>query len=101
MNATERSGKQPAGLVYRNAALTVIAGILGVIAMRGLDGAPGTAEAAGNRNTGGVVNPADQRQEMILELRRVSEKLDALNKTLAKPIKAEIVSMPDGESERD
>ncbi|RMH24215.1 MAG: hypothetical protein D6693_10220 [Planctomycetota bacterium] len=49
-----------------------------------------------DRAPGGIINPADQRREMIAELRRVSAKLDALQEAFSKPLEVRVVEMPPG-----
>ncbi len=77
-------------------ALAMIAG--GVLTLAGGKLlAPQTAEAQrSSRVTGasGILNPADQRNEMIRELRKISEKIESLEKTLDKALDVNVVTMP-------
>ncbi len=42
----------------------------------------------------GLVNPADQRREMITELKRLSQKIDTLNERLSRPLEVRVIEMP-------
>lgn len=42
----------------------------------------------------GLVNPADQRREMIAELKRLSQKIDTLNERLSRPLEVRVIEMP-------
>lgn len=48
------------------------------------------------RSSGGLVNPADQRYEILMELRRLGAKLDKLNETLSTTMEVRVVEMPAG-----
>jgi hypothetical protein len=91
-----------------NSALTVVAALLGVIAVQNAAGptAPSTASAAqpGAQFAGagpesdpdegaGRVSAAEQRKTIIAELRTISRRLDQLESQLAKGIK--VTEMPE------
>ncbi len=42
----------------------------------------------------GLVNPADQRREMISEIKRLSQKIDTLNERLSRPLEVRVIEMP-------
>lgn len=87
---------------YSNAALTVIALFLGVIAVdRVTAGAP-TANAqqrmsqpAGEPSEGGMISAQEQRKQMIAELRSVSQRLDRIEGALHKGISVKVTEMPE------
>jgi len=86
---------------YLNTVLTVIATLLAVIAFDLVVGAPAPSEAAaaGNGSTGaGQINPAAQRQEMLVELRRINSRLNEVNAALGGAIEVDVVRMPAGGS---
>ena len=57
--------------------------------------APQTAEAQRvARPSGGILNPADQRNEMIDELRKINTRLVKLEKGLDSALDVNVVSMP-------
>lgn len=59
--------------------------------------APQTAEAqrqTSTRGGSGILNPADQRNEMIRELRKIGAKMDELEKSLDKALDVNVVTMP-------
>lgn len=89
--------------VYLNGVLTAIAVLLGLAVAQGTIGLPEAQEAmaqrvsnaSGGSGDAGIINPADQRQMMIAELRRMNEKLDKLNGVLARtPLDVNVVAMP-------
>ena len=51
------------------------------------------------RRPQGVVNPADQRRDMIKELRKVNQKLDAMKEKLSAPLDVRVIDMPSAESD--
>lgn len=58
---------------------------------------PQTAEAqrhTASRSGSGILNPADQRNEMIQELRKISAKMGELEKSLDKALDVNVVTMP-------
>jgi len=57
--------------------------------------APQTAEAQRvARPGGGILNPADQRNEMIDELRKINDRLAKVEKGLDKALDVNVVTMP-------
>lgn len=84
---------------YLNTVLTVIAALLALIAFDLVVGtpAPSVASAAGRASTAsGQINPAVQRQDMLIELRRLSGQLNEINASLRGTIDVEVVRMPAG-----
>lgn len=86
------------GGLYVRGALTVIAGALVALAFSVGDGMTSEAEAGRSRNretVGGFVNPADQRNQMIAELKRLNERIGGLEKKLKDgPLEVIVVEMP-------
>ena len=66
---------------YRNVMLTAIAGFLALIVVQGTPIAADASAQRGGPNQG-LVNPADQRREMISLLQQMSSRLDAIDQTL-------------------
>ena len=84
---------------YLNTVLTVIAALLALIAFDLVVGtpAPNEASAAGRASTaGGQINPAVQRQDMLIELRRLNGQLNEINASLGGTIDVDVVRMPAG-----
>ena len=84
---------------YLNTVLTVIAAILVIIAFDLVVGAPTPSEASAadtETASGGRFNPAVQRHEMLLELRRINGQLNEINSALGGAIEVEVVRMPAG-----
>ena len=87
---------------YSNAALTVIALSLGVIAVdRVTAGAP-SANAQQRLNQpvsepteGGMISAQEQRKQMIAELRSMSQRLDRIEGALHKGISVKVTEMPE------
>jgi hypothetical protein len=78
--------------------LAGVALLVGVDLGAHLDGA-GTANVANAQVTGGVVNPADQRNQMIKELRKMSERMDKLTSSFDRafaggPVDVAVVEFP-------
>jgi hypothetical protein len=87
---------------YANAALTVIALFLGVIAVdRVTASAPvaGAQQRAGQPSSepteGGMISAQEQRKQMIAELRGMSQRLDRIEGTLSKGISVKVTEMPE------
>jgi len=84
---------------YLNTILTVVAALLAVIAFDLVVGTPAPSEAlaADHGATGsGLVNPAAQRQEMLIELRRLNGQLNEINAALGGTIDVDVIRMPAG-----
>ncbi len=90
---------------YMNCVLTVIACLLALVLAQGVVGLPSPAMAQASREritpdpARGIVNPADQRAEIIAELRKLTSKMETLGARLGAsgPIEVRVVEMPDGE----
>lgn len=95
---TKRAQSEGTGSV--RVLLTVIAVMLGILVLdrveeRGLRGGGSAAYASGQPETAGaLVSAADQRKQIIAELRTMSQRLDAVEKRLAKPLQVKVLEMP-------
>ena len=87
---------------YLNTMLTVIAALLTLIAFDLVVGTPAPSEAvAANRagqTGGGQFNPAAQRQEMLVELRKLNGQMNKIEQALGGAIQVDVVRMPSGGS---
>lgn len=87
-------------LMNTNALTAVVAVMLGVLVLdrveqRGVQGSGQAALASGQPESGGsLISAADQRKQIIAEIRQISQRLDAIDKRLAKPIQVKVVEMP-------
>lgn len=87
---------------YLNSVLTVIALMLGLIATERFLGsaAGGQTAMAGNvgssDDTGnvGLINAADQRKQIIAELKSMNSKLDKLQGSIKSPMPVKVLEMP-------
>jgi hypothetical protein len=103
MSTTTDSKSDPRRLGYLNAVLTVIAVMLGLLVADRLVVAPPAAEAvqpAGRTDQpgrgAGLVSAADQRKAMLTELRKMSTKLDQLEKTIKSGgLSVKVTEMPE------
>ena len=91
--------KQKPGLQSRHAtrALLTLNAILLIGLMAQWTPAPASAQRPGfpdSRPNTGMVNPADQRREIITQLKSVSARLDRLNEKLSRPVEVKVVEMP-------
>lgn len=83
---------------YLNAILTANAVILGIVALNGVAGPTGLertaqAQASGSEEApSGMLSAAEQRKQMISELRGMSQRLEKIEGQLGKGVK--ITSMP-------
>jgi hypothetical protein len=78
---------------YTNAALTVIAGLLGLNALSSSDLlAPSAAHAQSGED--GLVSAAEQRKVMIAELRNLSSRIERLETTIARGVNVKVTDMP-------
>ena len=93
-----QSNAAPKSNSYLNAILTANAVILGIVALNSVTGSHGlerTAQAQagmGEESTSGLLSAAEQRKQMIAELRGISQRMEKLEGQLAKGVK--ITSMP-------
>ena len=85
---------------YLNTIMTVIAVLLAVIAFDLVVGTPAPSEAmAADRpasTTHGLINPAAQRQEMLVELRRLNGLMNEFKSSLGGTIDVNVIRMPAG-----
>jgi hypothetical protein len=84
---------------YLNTMLTVIAALLAIIAFDLVVGAPAPSEAsAADTDPAGTgrFNPAVQRHEMLIELRRLNGQMNEVNAALGGAIEVDVVRMPAG-----
>lgn len=87
--------------------LTAIALMLGVLVLdrvdgRAVQGRGASAIASGEQPEAstGLISAADQRKQMIAELREISQRLDAVEKRLAKPLQVKVLEMPAQKAEK-
>lgn len=87
------------GRGYLNAVLTANAVLLGVIALGGLGVNVGFSSVS-NAQTGvgegsdSLISAAEQRKQMITELRAVTARLDKIDATLAKGVNVNVKNFP-------
>ena len=84
---------------YLNAVLTGNAVLLGIIALGGLGFSGGFASVSKAQNSTGedpvtMISAADQRKQMITELRSVSQRLEKIEATLARGINVNVKNFP-------
>ena len=93
---TRNDGKTRRPFAYLNMILTVIAALLALLLIR--DPSPALSQAHAAASPGGaargIQNPADQRFQMIAELRKINEKLDRLSGALKGPFEVNVLKMP-------
>jgi hypothetical protein len=92
---------------YTNGALTAIAVLLGVIALQNTafsgGGAtvahasePGVlAQGGDDTDVNGRISAAEQRKQIIAELRTIQTKMDRLEQTLNKGLNVKVIDMPE------
>lgn len=94
--ATENPSRERS---YLNTMLTVIAALLAIIAFDLVVGAPAPSEASAAESDSanvGRFNPAVQRHEILLELRRLNGQMNEVNAALGGAIEVDVVRMPAG-----
>lgn len=81
--------------------------MLGVLVLdrvdgRGVEVRGTTAVASGGQpeSATGLISAADQRKQMIAELRVISQRIDAVEKRLAKPLSVKVLEMPAQKAEK-
>lgn len=96
-NCSERalSGASPRS----NLLLVVIAALLVLLLTREGPG-ESSAMAQSGSPSGGLANPADQRNQMIAELRRLNDEVQSLRELMQKPMRVEVVRMPEATASR-
>ncbi|MCB9846226.1 MAG: hypothetical protein H6811_09600 [Phycisphaeraceae bacterium] len=85
---------------YVNGVLTVIALLLGVLALDRLAGGlgPASAQAQTGRNepnSGGMVSAADQRKVIIREIKDLRGQIEAMQATLSRGLDVRVTDMPE------
>ncbi len=83
-----------------NMLLVVVAVLLTLVLTREGPGESSAMAQGGAPTGGGLANPADQRNQMIAELRRLSDQVESLRRTMDKPIRVEVVRMPETTASR-
>jgi TolA-binding protein len=84
---------------YLNSVLTVIAVMLGLLATERFFGSSATGQTAmaapsEETDTIGMVNAADQRKQIIAELKTMNSKLDKLQGSIKSPMPVKVLEMP-------
>ncbi len=95
---------RPGQRAYTNVVLTAIAGLLGIIAVGQQQGGlatsaqaqPQTFAQAPDEPTTGMVGAADQRKQMINELKSISGRLDRIESALNRGISVKVTELPAG-----
>lgn len=83
-----------------NGLLLVVAAMLGVLILdrideRALRGHGSVAMASSQPEaTGSLISAADQRKQIIAEVRAISQRLASMEQRLAKPIQVKVIEMP-------
>ena len=88
---------------YTNGVLTVVAVLLGVLALQGAVGLPGATEAQAQRSRRtsekaepfSPLNSAAQRARIVSELERISERLSSFESAFDGPIDVRVTEMPE------
>lgn len=95
-NCSERalSGASPRS----NMLMIVIAALLVLLLTR--EGPGESSAMAQGSASGGLANPADQRNQMITELRRLNDEVRSLRELMQKPMRVEVVRMPEATASR-
>lgn len=101
MNASDtsrRTDRPASGRGYLNAVLTANALLLGVVALNGL-GLTGGFTSVSHAQTsasddGSLISAAEQRKQMITELRSMTQRLDKIDATLAKGVNVNVKNFP-------
>jgi hypothetical protein len=100
MNASDtsrRTDRPASGRGYLNAVLTANAMLLGVVALNGLGltgGFTSVSHAQTNTSDEGLISAAEQRKQMITELRSMTQRLDKIDATLAKGVNVNVKNFP-------
>lgn len=84
---------------YLNSVLTVIAVMLGLLATERFFGSSSTGQtamAAPSEDNGnvGLINAADQRKQIIAELKSMNAKLDKMQGSIKSPMPVKVLEMP-------
>jgi hypothetical protein len=82
---------------YLNGVLTVIAVLMGLVLLNqsGLGLSASRAEASQPERGTGLVSAADQRKQMIEELKKVSARMEKLEKAIEKGVNVKVTSLPE------
>lgn len=115
MSTSERTGSRIQGRTYTNGVMTVIAGLLGMLAMHQIAGVPADSRVMAQRVTTstrdgsvdpgprqvsatqamGIPNAADQRARMISTLDSIEQRLSKIEGRLAGPLEVRVLEMPE------
>lgn len=103
MSQVERVGMNESRR-YTNGVLTIMAVLLGAIALQGAVGLPGASEAQAQRSRRSSekaepftpLNSAAQRARIITELERISERLSTFESAFEGPFDVRVTELPQG-----
>lgn len=96
-NCSERA---PSGAPQRSSLLLVVIAALLVLLLAREGPGESSAMAQSGAPSGGLANPADQRNQMIAELRRLNDEVASLRELMQKPMRVEVVRMPEATASR-
>lgn len=100
MNAQQNhmnTNRPASGRGYLNAILTANVLVLGVIALNGMGvgfSSVSLAQPAAGEDTGTLISAAEQRKQMIVELKSVSQRLEKIEATLARGVNVNVKNFP-------
>ncbi|QOI99013.1 MAG: hypothetical protein HRU70_00290 [Phycisphaeraceae bacterium] len=96
-HTTDRANRRDTAGTYRNAALTAIAVLLGVIALKPSvpDLVPSAFASQPGSEPTGLSNALEQRKQMIAELRSISSRLDQLDGKITRGLSVKVTEMPE------
>lgn len=84
---------------YLNGVLTVIAVVMGLMLLNqaglGLSASRAEASQAQPERGTGLVSAADQRKQMIEELKKVSARIEKLERAIEKGVSVKVTSLPE------
>lgn len=98
MNTQRHVARRPDPSTVLMAVIAVMLGylVLDRVDARGVSGRGAAAVASGSQPDGqsGLISAADQRKQMIAELKLISQRIDAVERRLAKPLQVKVLEMP-------
>lgn len=98
MTTTHEHASGPRRLSYLNGVLTVIAVCLALLVIDRLDLGTPSAEAGPTAQPdrgAGLISAADQRKIMIAEIKRLTTKVEGVDKALKEGISVKVTDMPE------